>query len=259
VSLLFGVGTLKGYRNGVETGCAVTTGGANTGAAVASGEVWLGGVRCQLSAVNCPLGATLSGTGKWIIAVMPSGNTSTAAVTAVFEDPTGMIFAQLDRFSYGTAANKIELLTGAAGNSAISALQTFGRLEKVSLNITYDQALARGGTMVFSDDMKMFNGNIEGNAEFAEVNVEDLGRILGGNYASGGNASGTWTLSATNKPFPFAIVFQDITDGVTGTFKLFRCFSSQLSLAFDRENYLVPNFNFVAVANQDGRIGEFAL
>jgi hypothetical protein len=198
----------------------------------------------------------MTGSACWVIAIMPAGNTSTAAVTAVNYDPTGTVYAKLDQFTFGTAANNATLLADLSGTTS---LQTFGRLENCSLNITYDQALARGGTMVFSDDMKMFNGNIEGNAEFAEVSVGDLQRIVGGTYASGGAASGTWTLSATNKPFPFAIVFQDITDGVTGTFKLFKCFSSQLSLAFDRENYLVPNFNFVAVSNADGRIGEFAL
>lgn len=257
MALNFGISRLRGYRNGIETGCACATGGAATGIAVATGMVWLDGIQCQLTAVTINLG-TASGTGKWVIATLPAGNTSTAAATATFVDPTGTLYALLDRFSYGTAANVVQLLTGAGGKSATTALMTFGRAQNVTVNITYDQALARGGTLVFSDDAKFFNGAIEGNCEYADVDVEMFSRLLGGSYASAGSASGTWAVSATNQPFPFMIESQIITDGVTGTFRLLKCYSTQLALKLDRENYLIPNLNFVAVANKVGNIATIA-
>jgi len=254
MSVSFGLSRLRGYRNAVETGCACTTGAANTGVLVASGAVWIDGINCVLSSVTVNMGATLSGTGKWVIAIIPTGNTSTAAATAMFADPTGMAYATLDRFSYGTAANVVQMLTGAAGNSATTALVTFGRAENVTLNITYDQAIARGGNRIFGDDSKFFNGNIEGTIEFADINVEDLSRLMGGSYASGGNASGTWTLSATNKPFPFMVETYNATDGVTSTFRILKCYSTQLTYKADTENYTIPSMNFVAVANSVGNI-----
>jgi hypothetical protein len=254
MAINFGLASLVGYRNAWETGCACTTSPANTGCAVATGMVWLDGIKCQLTATTITFGVTNSGTGKWIIAVLPAGNTSTADATAVFADPTGLVYALLDRFSYGTAAGKIEMLTGAGGNTAKTALVTFGRAQNVTVNITYDQAQARGGNLVFGNDAKFFNGAIEGNAEFVEMNVENLSQLLGGSYASGGNTSGTWTVSATNKPLPFMLRAKVLTDGVTGEVTMLKCFSTQLALPIDRENYVVQNFNFVAVANAVGNI-----
>ena len=254
MALQFGMASLKGYRNAIDSGCACTTGAANTGILVASGSVWLDGIQCVLSSVTVNMGATLSGTGKWCIALLPAGNTSTAAATAMFTDPTGLVYANLDRFSYGTAANKIELITGAGGNSAVTALVVFGRAQNVTVNITYDQAVARGGTLIFGNDAKFFNGAIEGNMEFANIDVEQFGRLMGGQYVSGGASSGTFSITATNKPLPFMIEAQDITDGNTATVRILKCYSTQLALKFDMENYVIPNLNFVAVANSIGNI-----
>ena len=181
---------------------------------------------------------------------MPTGNTSTAAVTASLVDPTGLVYALLNRYSFGTALNNTTIL----GASATTALLTIGRAQNCTINITYDQAIARGGTLIFADDAKFFNGAIEGNCEYAEIDIEAFSRMLGGSYTSAGSASGTWTVSATNRPFPFMLESQIITDGVTGTFRLLKCHSTQLALKFSREDYLIPNFNFVAVSNKNGDI-----
>ncbi len=261
MAINFGLASLRALRNGIETACAATSGadaaGTGTGIIVSSGSVWLDGINCILSGVTQTLGAGNSGTGCWLVATLPSGNTSTAAATAMISDPTGLIYALLDRFSFGSAANNVTLLTGAAGKSATTALITFGRAYNVAINITYDNAIARGGTLIFADDMKIYNGAVEGNAEYAEMNVENLSRIFGGGYASAGSASGTFNVSATNKPLPFMLEAKVVTDSITGTFRLLKCYSSQLALSLDRENFLIPNFNFVAVANKLGDIINF--
>jgi hypothetical protein len=172
----------------------------------------------------------------------------------VAADPTGTTFALLDRFTFGTAANALLLLTGGAGKTATTALNTFARAQNVTVNITYDQAVARGGTLVFANDAKFYNGAIEGTIENADVDVEAWSRLVGGSYASGGAASGTWTLSATNKPFPFMIETQEITDGVTATIRILKCYSTQLAIKSDTENYTIPSMNFVAVGNKEGNI-----
>lgn len=110
--------------------------------------------------------------------------------------------------------------------------------------------------MIFGDDTKFFNGEIAGQAEFAEIDIEQFGRFLGATYTSAGNASGTMTLSATQTPKAFMIDAKSVTDGNTGNVRLLKCFSNQFTLNFDRENFTIPNFSFVAVANKNGNIAE---
>jgi len=251
MAIQFGLSRLRGYRNGYETGVACTTGAANTGIAVATGSVWLDGVNCALTAVTITIGAGHTGSACWAIAVLPAGNSSTAAATAVSVDPTGTVHAILDRFTFGTGANTLLLL---ADKSGTTALQTFARAQNVTLNITYDQAVARGGTLIFANDAKFFNGNIEGTVEYADVDVQSWSRLMGGSYASGGASSGTWNLSATNKPFPFMIETQEVTDGVTATIRVLKCYSTQLGIKADTENYTIPSMNFVAVGNKLGDV-----
>jgi len=257
MAINFGLASLKGYRNGWETGCACTTGAGNTGIAIASGSVWLDGINCALTAITVTMGTegVHTGTGGYVYAVLPTANSSTAAATATIKDLTGKTYAAIAKFSFGTGGDNTTLVAQDAtlALSAKTALVSFARAYNVAINVTYDQAIARGGTLVFGDDIKFFNGAIEGNAEYAEMDVEALSRLLGGSYASGGDASGTWSVSATNRPFPFMLEANVTTDGVTGRVRVFKCYSNQLTMNFDRENFLVPNLSFVAVAGQDGR------
>jgi hypothetical protein len=258
MALNFGLANIKAYRNGIYDGCSLSTGVVGTGITCSSGRVYIDGMFATISSASITLGAGSSGTGGWVVGVIPAGNSSTAAFTAVMQNPTelyGTKYALLDRYSFGTAANNTTMLTAATSEkTGCTAYVAIGRAMNVSINITYDQAIARGGTLVFGDDMKYYNGAIEGNAEYAEIDVQGWSRLFGGSYASAGNASGTWTLSATQQPINFVLETNVLTDGVTGRFSLLKCYSNQLSIKFDRENYLIPNFNFVAVANFEGNI-----
>lgn len=123
------------------------------------------------------------------------------------------------------------------------------RLQNVSVNITYDNALMRGDNRIFADDCQLYNGAIEGNWEMGELNISAISTILGGT-ASVAAGSGTWTLSATQFPASgVAIVFSGVTDGVTCTITLKSVKITSFSMAFDRENYLMPAANFVCVGD----------
>jgi hypothetical protein len=47
---------------------------------------------------------------------------------------------------------------------------------------------------------------------------------------------------------------QEITDGVTATIRILKCYSTQLAIKSDTENYTIPSMNFVAVGNKEGNI-----
>lgn len=243
----FGVNRLRAYINGIGSGVTAAA-GANTGSAtIASGSVWIGGKECTVSASSITLGATDTGT-QYAFAFLPSGNSSTANVAATSVAPTGTDVALLSIFSYGTGTN----VPTNFDTSGLTGMRAFGRAQNGTINLTYDNALARGGTLIFADDQKLFNGSIEGTLEQAEISGANLAKLYGGAWASGGAGSGTLTISATQAPLPFMIEFQQLSNGVTATYRILKCHSNSLTLNLDRENYLIPSLNFVGIANQEG-------
>ena len=95
--------------------------------------------------------------------------------------------------------------------------------------------------------------------EFADISGVQLSRILGADYASGGSASGTLTLSATQEPITFMLQAQSVTDGITGTFRLLKCKSNQLTMRFNRESYTVPNLAGMAYGNEQGTVCTYTI
>lgn len=123
------------------------------------------------------------------------------------------------------------------------------RLQNVNVNITYDNAVMRGDNRIFADDCQLYNGAIEGNWEQGELNISAISTILGGTASIAGG-SGSWVLSATQFPTSgVAIVFSGVTDGITCTITLKSVKITSFSMAFDRENYLMPAANFVCVGD----------
>lgn len=245
----FGISDLKGITNGIGSGCAITTGGAGSTAVVASGYVYIDGVNTVVSAVDVDISAASPTSGtKYLYAYYGAGQSSTATLEVTSANP----------ISEGGGRALIGIFTQASGSitnldiSGLSAVQSFGRAMTCSLNVTYDQAVARGGTLIFPNAAELYNGNIEGTLEHAEIDIEAWRKIYGGNWTSGGVGCGTWTLTGTNQPQPFMIEAQQITKGITSTVQLLKCYSPGLTLNIDRENWTQPSLNFVAVANSGG-------
>ena len=247
----FGMSRLRAYTNGIDSGCAVTTGGVGATAVVASGAVWIGGRSIIVSAIDVDISAVSpSNSTKYLFAKIASGDTTTGTLDVTSVKPSSDDVAIL-----------ATLLTEAAEVTNIdvnTGLQTFGRSRNCTLNMTYDQAVARGGSLIFPNDIKLYNGNIEGTLEYAEIDIKAFGKIFGGDYASGGVGSGTLTITGTQVPKPFMIEAQQITNGVTATYTLLKCYSNSLSMTVSREDYTVPSLNFAAIANASGNIIKIA-
>ena len=245
----FGAASIKAITNGIGSGVTAAAGASTGSASIYSGSVWLGGVECTVSGSGITLGAGNTGT-LYAFAFIPTGNSTTANVDVTSTAPTGTDVAVISVFQFGTGTN----VPSNFDTSGLTGARPFGRAQNGSINITYDNALARGGTLIFANDQKLYNGAIEGTLEFASISGANLAKIYGGTWASGGAGSGTWSLSAAVSPLPFMIEFQQITNGVTATYRVLKCYSNSLTLALDRENYLIPSMNFVAIANQAGDI-----
>lgn len=251
MAIQFGLTTLIGYTNGHDSGCAITTGGAGCTALVASGSVWIGGNLVKVSGghdVDMSALSPASGV-KYIFARLAAGQSSTATLDVTSADPRLRGWAVIGKITQASGS-----CTDAPDTSGITGKVPFGRAQNCSINLSYDQALARGGTLNFANDIKLYNGNCEGTLEYATLTGQNISKILGATYASGGTSSGTMTLTATQSPLPFGLEAQVITNGVTSTITLQKCYSNQITMNMDRENYTMPSISFVALANNEGDV-----
>lgn len=119
--------------------------------------------------------------------------------------------------------------------------EVIGRLNNVTINITYDTAPLRGGARVFPDYVAMYNGNIEGTFEAGEIFFSAIGVMLGGDAA---NTSVTLT-SISKIVTGLDIKFSGLTNGETATITMYNCMFPGMTFNLDRENYTMPSTNFI--------------
>ena len=136
---------------------------------------------------------------------------------------------------------------GTLSISATAGTMTIGKLQTISINITYEQAQLRGDTDIFSTDTQFFDGNIEGSFEHADIDLSNVSIMLAGSGAhAGAGGSGTFTLTATHTPPNFKMEFSGVTNGITSTLTLPKVRVPSLTLDFSRTEYAIPSMNFVA-------------
>lgn len=238
---------------------AVTTGSSGVPAQnlqISSGALIIDGMTAVLSAQSASFAAAgNTGSGLLIYAYLAAGDTVTATVGVLSAThPTNTAsniptaITPIAKFSFGTGANTI-----GAGSIVVwsggSATKTIARVQNVSINYSTELAQMRGGGDIFPVDSQPFDGKIEGSFEAADTTATHLPILFGGSYASGGSASGTWSLTGGAKPESVSLVFQNVTNGITSTYTIRKAYVSQLTDDFSRTDYMIPNYSFVAQAN----------
>ena len=141
------------------------------------------------------------------------------------------------------------------GTLQVSGSTTFtiAKLQNVSINIGYENTQLRGGVEVFGCDTQFFDGSVEGSIEYADIELSQIGLMLGGTGAfAGAGGSGTVTLTGNSRPNlgpALKMVLTTETNGITSTVTLQRVYIPSLTLDFARTEYTVPNLTFVCEAS----------
>lgn len=119
--------------------------------------------------------------------------------------------------------------------------KAIARLNNVTVNITYDSAVLRGGKRIFPDAAALYNGNIEGTFENGDLDTSAIGDMLGADAAASGfTVTGIQALATG-----MDIKFSGMTNGITSTITLYNCFFPGVTLNIDRENWTMPSTNFI--------------
>ena len=215
MAIQFGVNRLRAYTNGIGSGC-VAAGGTGS-ATVGAGSVWIGGIECVVtgSSMDIDSGASANTGNMCLYAYLPAGNSSTANVSFA----TGSSVIYLNRKNPGTAIAILSVGQFGTGSSSyataascslsgLTGARPFGRAQNCNITISYDNAMHRGGTLIFPNDQKLYNGSVEGTLEHANISGANLASIFGADWTSGGAGSGTMTLTATQQPIPFMVEAQ---------------------------------------------------
>lgn len=130
--------------------------------------------------------------------------------------------------------------------SATGQIFSVAKIQNVRLEVSYENGQLRGGTDIFPVDTQFFDGKVEGSFEHADVQLSQIAYLMAGSGAyAGAGGSGTLTLSATNKPKAFQMIFSGVTNGITGTWKLQKVYIPHFTLDYKRTDYMMPAMDFV--------------
>ena len=132
-----------------------------------------------------------------------------------------------------------------------------GVLQNVSFSISTSQAELRGGGSKFPVKVVTTSKNISGSAEFAKMDPVALQKVLGGTMT--GSATKTIAIKDNDATVEFELVLKNPSDGSDIQIKLYRCISTNFSLAFSNENFTIPSFEFVAMSNATGNVMDIIL
>lgn len=132
------------------------------------------------------------------------------------------------------------MLSFGVGSLTVSGV-AIARLHNISVNISYDNALLRGGSRIFPDHCALYNGNIEGTFEAGDVELSSIAEMLGADKA----ATSVTVTSIHAIATGMDLIFSGSTNAISCTVTLFNCMIPAMTLNFDRENYTMPSTNFI--------------
>jgi hypothetical protein len=126
---------------------------------------------------------------------------------------------------------------------------SLGYLQGVSIDFNFDRAMLYSGANIYPVDVRTHTGTITGNAEFADLTAVAFEKLLGGT-----RNNDQIDLDNSDYPTTFQMVTTLVTDSITFevTFNAVR--STKLSLAFARDQHLIPNFDFECYADTNGDV-----
>jgi ribosomal protein L6P/L9E len=131
----------------------------------------------------------------------------------------------------------------------------FGTVQEVGVDISYG-AKELYGEHQFPVDIARTQGKISIKAKAAKIDAKLFNDVFF--HGDVVTASGTTTVTVTNKLMGSAPVFtlklDVVYDGHKMTLTFPRCISNKLGLAFKSEDHLIPDFDIVAYADEDGRL-----
>lgn len=145
--------------------------------------------------------------------------------------------------------------------SGLDGVFAVGRLQNVSINISYENTQMRGGTDIFPVDTQFFDGSIEGSFDHADIELSQIATLIAGtgNAFAGAGGSGTITLTATQTPHRFALILSGVTDGITSTLTLLRVYCPALTLDFSRTDYMVPGATFICESSDGSSLATWQM
>lgn len=254
----FGVGTVSVLTNNLTNGGAVSTGTAGTGLAVTSGAFVLDGITGVISGASATITiAGSTGTGLLLYTFISGGSTITGTLAiATAGDPINTsvgvptAIVPLAKFSFGTGASVVSTIAAVSGGSATKSI---GKVQNVKIDVSIENAQMRGGGDIYPVDTQFFNGGVEGSFDFADETATQL-LFFGGQYASAGAASGTWSLSGVSKPEPVSLIFSTVTNGITSTYTILHAYLASKSNSYSRTDYMIPSYSFVCQSNIQGNV-----
>lgn len=159
-----------------------------------------------------------------------------------------------DGLLFGTGT--VEVKVGSA-----NAL-TLGVLQNVSFSISTSQAELRGGGSKFPVKVVTTTKSVSGSAEFAKCDASVLQAILGGELSTNSVPTPnihTIALKDKDATVEFKLTLKEPSDGTNISVCLLRCISTNFSMAFSNENFMIPNFEFIAMADASGHVMEIIL
>lgn len=124
-----------------------------------------------------------------------------------------------------------------------------GHLQSVNIDISFTTAQLYSGGEIFPIDVRTHTGQITGSAEFADLTAVSFEKLLGGTRSNSSIA-----LDSLTYPSTFELVCTMTTDGLPLTITFNKCRSTKLAMAFQRDQHVIPNFDFEVQQDASGNV-----
>jgi len=133
----------------------------------------------------------------------------------------------------------------------------FGCLQGITVDFSFDRAQLYCGDALYPSDVRIHTSSITAKAQFAEINAESFYYLVGGNGYTAGDTS--ITINEDTKPDAFRTRLLTTTDGISMIVTFQQCRTDALSFAFERTNYVIPDFGFTCFSDANGVVATIDL
>lgn len=124
-----------------------------------------------------------------------------------------------------------------------------GILQNVSIDMSTSQAELRGGGSLYPVAVVPTERSVGGSAEFAKFDGALLANVIGGT-----TVGSTLTVTDKDAPIEFKLTLTSPADGSDISIQLLRCISTSFNMSFAYNDFVKPNFDFSAMADDTGKV-----